>query len=372
MKHILMTLVFVLINLASAHAGKPKLPPFQYEYEGTKIPRASAGEPKRRSLSFKAALDYLERGTAAWSGDRECISCHTNGTYMHLRPGLTKQLGPPSKSMRTFFESRLKEWQTNELAARKDGLQPTKLAYLAVGLAEWDKHVTGKLSKQTDAALRVMLSAQSKDGSMSNVNCWPPYESSSYHGATVAAMAVHAAPGWLKSLDPKKDKVVQSQVAKLERYLKKQKPPHDYAGVLKLWTGTRMTGLINAKEKQQLIAMIFKHQQKDGGWSIRTFAKPEQWGDGKRAKRIRKEPDFKSPESDGHMTGLAVVVLREAGVPANDKRIVRAIAWIKRNQQQSGRWWTKSLNTNRYHYITYSGTMFPVAALIKCGVKPDK
>lgn len=367
MKFGILTIALLLASTPSAQAEKP-----QYEFQKIVIPAASATEPKRKSLSFKAALDYLEKGAAAWSGDRKCVSCHTNGTYMHLRPGLTKQLGPPSKTMRAFFESRLKEWQANELAARKDGLQPTKLAYLAVGLAEWDRHVTGKLSKPTDAALRVMLSAQSKDGSMGNITCWPPYESSSYHGATIAAMAVHAAPGWLKSLDPKKDKAVKAQVAKLERYLKKTKPPHDYAGVLKLWTSIDMPGLVDAKQKLQLIAMILKHQQSDGGWSIRTFAKPEQWGDGKRAKRIRKEPDFKSPPSDGHMTGLAVVVLREAGVPASDKRIARAIAWIKRNQQQSGRWWTRSLNTDRYHYITYSGTMLPVAALIKCGVLPAK
>ena len=357
---------------ATAYAEKPKLPRFQYEFEGTKIPRASAGEPKRKTVSFQAAFNYLEQGAAAWSADRKCVSCHTNGTYMHLRPSLTKQLGPPSKSMRGFFETRLKVWQQTEKSVHKAGIRPTLLAYLAAGFAEWDKHVTTKLSKQTDAALRIMLEAQSKDGSQGNADCWPPYESSSYHGATVAAMAIHTAPGWLKSLDPKKDKAVKARVAKLERYLKKTKPPHDYAGVLKLWTSTRMPGLVEATEKQQLIAMIFKHQREDGGWSIRTFAKPEKWGRGNRAKRIRKEPDFDSPPSDGHMTGLAVVVLREAGIPANDKRIARAIAWIQRNQQQSGRWWTRSLNTNRYHFITYSGTMFPIAALIKCGVKPEE
>ena len=51
------------------------------------------------------------------------------------------------------------------------------------------------------------------------------------------------------------------------------------------------------------------------GWSIRSFAQPEEWGRGNRAERLRAEVDFGDPASDGHQTGLAVVVLSSAGVP---------------------------------------------------------
>jgi squalene-hopene/tetraprenyl-beta-curcumene cyclase len=66
------------------------------------------------------------------------------------------------------------------------------------------------------------------------------------------------------------------------------------------------------------------------------------------------------------MTGLAIVVLREAGVPAADERLRKGIAWLKSNQRASGRWWTRSLNTESWHFITYSGTAFPLLAMQMC------
>ena len=95
-------------------------------------------------------------------------------------------------------------------------------------------------------------------------------------------------------------------------------------------------------------------------------ASAKKWGGGNRAEKLRAEPEFKDPPSDGHQTGLAVMVLRDAGVPANDERIQRAVKWLKSNQRESGRWWTRSLNTDTYHFITYSGTFYPLLALQKC------
>ena len=67
------------------------------------------------------------------------------------------------------------------------------------------------------------------------------------------------------------------------------------------------------------------------------------------------------------MTGLAVLALVEAGIPRNDPRIMRALHWIRTHQRLSGRWWTRSLNTDKYHFITYSGTCYPLQALAACG-----
>ena len=99
------------------------------------------------------------------------------------------------------------------------------------------------------------------------------------------------------------------------------------------------------------------------GWSIRSFAQPEEWGRGNRAERLRAEVDFGDPASDGHQTGLAVVVLSSAGVPPTHPAVQRGLDWLRRNQRQSGRWWTRSLNTETWHFITYTGTLYPVMAL---------
>ena len=118
------------------------------------------------------------------------------------------------------------------------------------------------------------------------------------------------------------------------------------------------------------MAILRRHQREDGGWSIRSFAAPEAWGGGNRAAKLRSEPDFETPASDGHMTGLAILALREAGVPADDAGITRGVTWLGANQRASGRWWTRSLNTDSWHFITYSGTALPILALHACGALP--
>ena len=70
------------------------------------------------------------------------------------------------------------------------------------------------------------------------------------------------------------------------------------------------------------------------------------------------------------MTGLAIIVLRESGLEANDERLAKGIVWLQKNQQESGRWWTRSLNTDSWHYITYSGTAYPLLALQMCDSLP--
>jgi squalene-hopene/tetraprenyl-beta-curcumene cyclase len=67
------------------------------------------------------------------------------------------------------------------------------------------------------------------------------------------------------------------------------------------------------------------------------------------------------------MTAFAIVLLREAGVPATDLRIQKGIHWLKQNQRESGRWWMKSLFRDTYHYSTYISTAQALRALALCG-----
>jgi len=74
----------------------------------------------------------------------------------------------------------------------------------------------------------------------------------------------------------------------------------------------------------------------------------------------------------GAQAWTRVVELRACGVPSDDARIRKSISWLLANQRESGRWWTRSLNTDKYHFITYSGTCYPLLALAKCGALPEK
>jgi squalene-hopene/tetraprenyl-beta-curcumene cyclase len=248
--------------------------------------------------------------------------------------------------------------------------KPAQVIYLAAGLAEWDKHVTGTLSADTDKALHLMFAIQEDSGTWGTLDCWPPYESDAYHEATVAALAAATAPGWLSDVEAGSDDDLKGRIARLRTYLHDTQPPHDYGRVLLLQASTRFPGLVDAAGTAEIAAMIKRYPRDDGGWSIRTFAAPESWGRGNRADKLRAEPDFATPASDGHMTGLAILALREAGVPADDPALQRGIAWLQSNQRASGRWWTRSLNTDTWHFITYSGTTLPLLALHACNALP--
>ena len=73
--------------------------------------------------------------------------------------------------------------------------------------------------------------------------------------------------------------------------------------------------------------------------------------------------------SDGYGTGFVVFVLRRAGVPADDPAVARGVAWLKRHQRASGRWFTRSLNKDNEHFISHAGSAFAVMALAACGEK---
>ena len=348
----------------------PAAEPHQYAFESIAVPAATADEPRRKSVSTTLAIDHLEQGSVAWSGQRRCISCHTNGSYMLARPALTAALGTPPASTLDFFREQLQSLTAEAHESLRKSTKPAQVIYLAAGLAEWDRHVTGKLSPDTDKALRLMFAIQEDSGSWGTLDCWPPYESDAYHEATVAALAAATAPGWLSDVEAGSDDDLKARIAQLRTYLHETPPPHDYGRVLLLQASTRFPGLVDTAGTTEIAAMIERHQRDDGGWSIRTFAAPESWGRGNRADKLRAEPDFETPASDGHMTGLAILALREAGVPADNEGIKRGIAWLQANQRASGRWWTRSLNTDTWHFITYSGTTLPLLALQSCGALP--
>ncbi|MEM7391779.1 MAG: hypothetical protein AAF492_05460 [Verrucomicrobiota bacterium] len=358
--------IFLLFALmaSSLMAGPAKV---QYRHKSIQVPPAGSDEPIRETFSLEAATDYLLNGSLAWVRARDCVSCHTPGAYMQVMPELTPVAGRPADEMRTFFVEQLARLKTLPRERFEKGTRTGQAIYIAAGLAEWDRHVeAGRRSEDTEEALKFVFDLQGDSGTWQSLDCWPPFESSAWQQAIVVARAATSAPGWLKE-KAESDPALAEGVAGLKTYLKTTPPPHDYGRVLLLRAATGMPRLIDEKTKQDILARIWTRQRNDGGWSIRDFAAPEAWGRGNRAKKLRAEPDFADPPSDGHMTGLAVLALREAGVPATDERIQRAVQWLLTHQRGSGRWWTRSLNTDDYHFITYSGTAYPLLALARCG-----
>jgi len=362
---------FLFVGLSALPTYRAFAEDHQYQFENITIGKASADEPTRKDVSIELAQSNLENGAVAWSGQKKCVSCHTNGTYMVIRPALTKSLGVPPAEGREFFVKALADLTAEPRDRLRQSIRPAQVIYIAAGLAEWDAHLTKALSPETDQALQLMFEIQNESGIWGSLDCWPPFESDAYHEATVAMMAAATAPGWLQTASANPDSPLAQAVERLRTYLRTQTPLHDYSRVLLLWTASRTPDLLSPEKMQELADVLWKHQKSDGGWSIRSFAAPDAWGSGNRAAKLRDEPEFTDPPSDGHMTGLAILVLRESGVPASDERLQKGLMWLKANQRESGRWWTRSLNTDSWHFITYSGTAYPLLALQHCDAIPD-
>lgn len=335
--------------------------PNQYEHGDIVISPATADEPGAATLSLVKADEHLQQAAAAWTGSRKCVSCHTNGTYLYIRPELSQTFGKPDSDIRQFFVQQLEKLQNTPAKRLQSGTRPAQAIYIAAGLAQWDRYVSGTLSSKTQEALSLMFEMQIESGTWNSLDCWPPFESSEFQEATMAAMAIHAAPGWLQDLE---DEQAAEGVYRLIRYLQESDAPHEYGEVLRLWASLRLPYIRSHEQQQQTIDLLCQHQHEDGGWSMRDFATPEQWGGGNRANKLRSESEFETPDSDGHMTGLAVIVLQEAGnTPDLRERIERGLQWIRTNQKASGRWWARSLNTDKSHFITYSATAYSLLAL---------
>ena len=172
MKWMVVALTGCLVGSVSAESDAPEKPARpQYTFGKIVIPGAFAGEPVRDTFSLSSAVKYIDDGASAWTGQRKCVSCHTNGTYLEVRPSLTEVAGAPPRSMRDFFCSQLDALRAKGRKELLSGIRPTQIALIARGLAEWDLHVEHKLTPETDAALRTMFQAQSQDGSWNNEDC---------------------------------------------------------------------------------------------------------------------------------------------------------------------------------------------------------
>ena len=132
--------------------------------------------------------------------------------------------------------------------------------------------------------------------------------------------------------------------------------------------------LVTEAEKETALALLTSLQHEDGGWSTRDFSAVADWHyemSDTVVKLLASLPDAANPESDPYLTALAIVLMRQSGVTADDPRIRRGLTWLKREQRVSGRWWMHSLYRGNYHYITYIATAQALKALALCDELPD-
>jgi len=314
----------------------------------------SAREPLAAKLSLARSAEFLDAATLAWTQQRRCGSCHTSYPYLMARPMLGDARAPALLQMRKFFEDRVAGWDRGgKGAGLPEGTEGvTEVVATAATLAFHDAQSTGKLHARTRQALDRMWMLQQKEGSWTwNKHELPPLEHDDYYGVAFAAVGVGHAPDGYAQTDK-----ARAGLAKIRRYFQANKSPDLHHKTMLLWASLKVEGLMTDEERKATVKELLRLQRPDGGWSLPSLGS---W------KRHNDQPNDPTT-SDGYGTGFVVYVLRQAGVSADNAQLKRGVAWLKTNQRESGRWFTRSLSNDRAHYITNAGTAFAVMALRAC------
>src|SRR5262245_38265582 len=332
-----------------ASAAEPMKPAFQYKSDGIEVPAATTDEAKVRTFgpeTVKAAAKYLDDGAHYWVREKTCLACHSTGVYMVERSALTKQFGRPSEEvLKDFIRSMPK---TDGKPG--DGNAATSV-WRSSGLASWDRHVENRLSEHTDRSLRHTLMILPDDNMYDTIKLIEiPYITTRFELTVQAMRAMVTAPGWLANLQ---DTGLLARLERIKRFLREHQPLNDYELVLKLQLANLSPDLVSLEEREAAIAMLWRKQLPDGGWSTRRMSDLLRWRvevhppterqpwkeamDPTVLALIRNLPDAANPGSDPYMTAFAIVLLRESGVPASDKRIQRGITCLQEDQRVSGR-----------------------------------
>jgi squalene-hopene/tetraprenyl-beta-curcumene cyclase len=350
-----MTRLAVLVAIASIPtltAGEPPRP---------QVAGAKPDEPLAKTFSLDKGVEFLDSVTLAWVHRNQCFSCHTGYPYLLARTSVGDPTAAGLLEARKFLEDRVAAWDQGGKGKgylKGEGVIEvtegvTEVVAIAATLALHDGQSTGKLQPATRTALARMWELQQADGSWTwNKEDLAPLEHDDYFGAVYAAVGVgHAPEGYAQSESAKPG------VGRLVRYLEKTPVPDLHHKAYLLWASLALDGLMDKSERDRTVKALLALQRKDGGWSLPSLGA---W------KRLDGKPQDKDAPSDGYATGLVLYVLRQAGVAASEEPIRYGVTWLKANQRESGRWFTRSLNNDGRHYISNAGTAFAILALKAC------
>ncbi len=314
-------------------------------------PKIWAEEPLAKEFSLAGAARYLDQAALHWQKTRKCGTCHTNFAYLVARPSLAR-VAPPAAEVRTYIENMVNvRW--NKEGPRWDAEVVVAASTLAIN----DGATAGELKPVTRTALERMYSLQREDGGWDWLKCgWPPMEADDHYGVTFAAVGIGKAPG-----DYAATPEARKCLTGIRKYLQTNPAPSLHHRMMVLWASSYVDDLMTQEERERVLESVFKLQRPDGGWTIAGLLAG--W---KEHKRKDDEPQSLDA-SDGYGTGFVVYVVREAGVPADDPRLLRGIRWLTTHQRASGRWFTPSPTKKSKHLISNAGTAFAAMALAACG-----
>jgi hypothetical protein len=103
-----------------------------------------------------------------------------------------------------------------------------------------------------------------------------------------------------------------------------------------LWASSAWKGLLSSDETRALSDEVLRAQQPDGGFRLLDLGP---WPS--------KDGTPPNPLSDGYATAFTTFVLQRLADSRHRTPIDRALAWLRANQREDGRWETLSPNKDR-------------------------
>jgi len=320
------------------------------------LPEIRTDEPHAAEFSIRKAAEYLDRSALNWQKTKKCATCHTNLFYMAARPAMNSIL-PNSGEVRRLYEDYRKVRWAKRNPTENEGFY---LVVVGTGLTLNDIQTTGELSDVSREVLDLMWTVQREDGSWRWPHCdYAPLEIDDHYGVTLAALTVGMAPGGYAQSPQSR-----AGLTKLRKYLKDNPPKSLHHRAMLAWCSVRLDGIATRAQREETLAELLDLQLDDGGWS--TAGLLTDW------KGLLADGDVLDTKTgDGYATGFVIVVARELGVPADDPRLRRGVEWLRANQRESGKWFTRSPVHDCGNLISNAGSAYAILALQACGELPD-
>jgi squalene-hopene/tetraprenyl-beta-curcumene cyclase len=221
----------------------------------------------------------------------------------------------------------------------------------------FNDRAAGILHPLTRTALDRMLKQQRPDGGWIGIGGAPRTFITAYEETLFAGLGIAVAPDDYGASAP-----AAKALEGIRKYAAVHPPNTPYQKGMLLWASSHVAGLMSDADRKAAAGELLALQRADGGWTLQGLLEDDQeWQRGKFAAEL---------PSDGYGTGFVIFTARQAGVPADDARLQRGIAWLKANQRASGRWFTPTASRRKLHLPSNSGTGYAILALEACGEIP--
>ena len=179
---------------------------------------------------------------------------------------------------------------------------------------------------------------------------WPPYEVDHHFGTSLLLVAIGTTPRSFQD-----DSKIAPHVRNMRTWMEENPPVNAHQAGMCLWANATGGLELTEEQRRNYITWCRRNQREDGGWSVKSIGG---W--------LRPDGTPQLTESEAYATAFMIFVLRQSGVSTDDQAIQRGLNWLKSNQRESGRWFTRSPRRDRRHFLSNAATNFAILALEAC------